>query len=38
MCMYVVYVYTHQSLSRVRLFATPWTVARQAPLTMGFSR
>ena len=27
-----------QSLSLVRLFATPWTVARQAPLTMGFSR
>ena len=26
------------SLSRVRLFATPWTVARQAPLSMGFSR
>ena len=25
-------------LSRVRLFATPWTVARQAPLSMGFSR
>ena len=24
--------------SRVRLFATPWTVARQAPLSMGFSR
>ena len=23
------------SLSRVRLFATPWTVARQAPLSMG---
>ena len=23
-----------QSLSRVRLFATPWTVARQAPLSM----
>ena len=22
-------------LSRVRLFATPWTVARQAPLSMG---
>ena len=22
----------------VRLFATPWTVARQAPLSMGFSR
>ena len=25
-------------LSRVRLFATPWTVAYQAPLFMGFSR
>ena len=25
-------------LSRVRLFATPWTVARQAPLSLGFSR
>ena len=25
-------------LSRVRLFATPWTVAHQAPLSMGFSR
>ena len=25
-------------LSRVRLFAIPWTVARQAPLSMGFSR
>ena len=24
-----------QSLSRVRLFATPWTVACQAPLSMG---
>ena len=24
--------------SRVRLFATPWTVARQAPLSVGFSR
>ena len=23
-------------LSRVRLFATPWTVARQVPLSMGF--
>ena len=25
-------------LSRVQLFATPWTVARQAPQSMGFSR
>ena len=27
-----------KSLSCVGLFATPWTVARQAPLSMGFSR
>ena len=27
-----------KSLSRVRLFATPWTVAYQAPLSMGSSR
>ena len=27
-----------KSLSRVRLFAIPWTVARQAPLCMEFSR
>ena len=27
-----------KSLSCVRLFATPWTVAHQAPLPMGFSR
>ena len=26
------------SLSHVRLFATPWTVAYQAPLSMEFSR
>ena len=25
-------------LSRVRLFATPWTVAHQAPQSTGFSR
>ena len=25
-------------LSRVQLFVTPWTVALQAPLSMGFSR
>ena len=25
-------------VSRLQLFATPWTVARQAPLTMEFSR
>ena len=27
-----------KSLSRDRLFATPWTVAYQAPPSMGFSR
>ena len=27
-----------KSLSRVRLFATPWTLANQAPPSMGFSR
>ena len=26
------------SCSHVRLFATPWTIARQAPLSMGFPR
>ena len=27
-----------KSLGRVRLFATPWTVAYQVPPSMGFSR
>jgi len=27
-----------KSLSRVRLLATPWTAAYQAPPSMGFSR
>ena len=27
-----------ESLSRVQLFVTPWTVAHQASLSMGFSR
>ena len=27
-----------KSLSHVRLFATPWTVAYNAPSSMGFSR
>ena len=27
-----------KSVSHVRLFVTPWTVAYQAPLSMGFSR
>ena len=32
---FVILVY---SLSCVRLFVTPWAVAHQAPLSMGFSR
>ena len=31
-------MYEVKSLSRVRLFATPWTVAYQAPPSVGFSR
>ena len=31
-------VYVLSRFSRVRLFATPWAVASQAPLSMGFSR
>ena len=27
-----------KSLSHVRLLVTPWTLAHQAPLSMGFSR
>ena len=27
-----------KSLSRIRLFVTPWTVAYQAPLSMEFPR
>ena len=34
MCVYV----CAQSLSHVQLFATSWTVARQAPLSVEFSR
>ena len=36
-----VLVFTHfavQSLSLIGLFATPWTVAHQAPLSMGISK
>ena len=31
-------IYSVQLLSYVRLFATLWTAAHQAPLSMGFSR
>ena len=33
-CWFVVF----QSLSYVQLFATPWTITHQAPLSMGFCR
>ena len=35
---YIVVVVFVKLLSRVRLFVTPWTLARQAPLSMGFLR
>ena len=34
-CLYLYYLWM---LSRVQLFATPWTVAHQAPLPVKFSR
>ena len=34
----VMFIIIVKSLSRVRLFATPWTVAHQAPRSMGLSR
>ena len=37
-CRWVLMPREVKSLSRVQLFATPWTLAYQAPLTMGFSR
>ena len=38
-CVYTcVYVVVVQSLSHVRLFVIPWTVAHVAPLSMGFPR
>ena len=30
--------FKHESESIIQLFATPWTVVHQAPLSMGFSR
>ena len=38
MCVCVCVCVCVKSLSRVRVFETPWTVVRQAPLSMGFSR
>jgi len=35
---YIYIVVVVYSLSHVQLFATPWTVACQAPLSMGFPR
>ena len=33
-----IYIYVACILSHVQLFATPWTVAHQVPLSMGFPR
>ena len=38
MCMSILTGSEVKSLSHVQLFATPWTVAYQAPQSMGFSR
>ena len=40
LCYYTIYIYVVvvQLLNHVQLFATPWTVAHQAHLSMGFSR
>ena len=35
---YLVYCMCAQTLDHVQLFETLWTVAYQAPLSMGFSR
>ena len=38
-CKYIYIIYVKvKSLSRVQLFATPWTVAHQVPLSMEFTR
>ena len=35
---FIVHCAQVQFLSQFQIFVTPWTVARQAPLSMGFSR
>ena len=37
-CLAQVQTYVLTCFSHVQLFATPWTIACQAPLSMGFSR
>ena len=37
-CLLLLLLLLLSRLSRVRLCATPWTVAHQAPPSMGFSR
>ena len=36
--MFYIYRTVPTQFSNVQLFATPWTIAQQAPLSMGFSR
>ena len=38
MCVCVCVCVFARALSRIRLFETPWTINRQAPLSMKFSR
>ena len=35
-CVFILYIHVLNHFSCVRLFAMPWTVAQQAPLSMGF--
>ena len=37
-CLFNLYTESVSSISRVQLFGTLWTVAHQAPLSIGFSR
>ena len=37
-CFLLIVKFTYHVLSRVWVFATPWTVAHQVPLSVGFSR
>ena len=37
-CVYVCACVYAQLLSRMQLFATPWTIVHQTPLSMGFPR
>ena len=38
-CIYIIYKFSYVCvLTHIQIFASPWAVAHQAPLSMGFSR